>query len=173
MSRPTSEQLKSLFWYDSKTGNLIRKVSTNSNTKVGDTAGRITSAGYRQVSVYGKKYVAHHLIWVYHYNEWPKELDHINRVRDDNRIENLRLATRTQNLYNRLSYKGSKSRYKGVSLHKASGKWCAYHQTPEGSKWLGLFNTEKEAAEVYKKATKGLHKEFSNYNLERYEDEDR
>ena len=164
MSRPTCEQLRSLFRYDSKTGNLIRRVSTNSNTKVGDIAGRITSAGYRQVSVHGKKYVAHHLVWVYHYGEWPKDqLDHINRIRDDNRIENLREATRTQNSFNRLSYKGSKSKYKGVSIHKTSGKWCAYYQASGDSKWLGLFDTEEAAAEAYKKATEKLHKEFANY----------
>ena len=101
---------------------------------------------------------------MYHYGEWPKEfLDHINGIRDDNRIENLREATNQQNQFNRKSKKDSSSQYKGVSWYKLSKKWRAGYQHKSKLYHIGLYETEEEAAEAYRKATEHLHKEYANY----------
>ena len=99
---------------------------TNRRIKIGQQFGTRHIYGYRQGSLKGKRYKEHRLIWLYHYGEWPKEcIDHINGIRDDNRIENLREATNQQNQFNRKSEKDSSSQYKGVSWCKLSKKWRA------------------------------------------------
>ena len=85
--------LKKYIAYDPETG-----VFTRLN---GDKAGGVNSHGYVQVRTYGTRHKAHRLAWLYVYGEWPKGfIDHINGIRDDNRIANLRIATRKQNMAN-------------------------------------------------------------------------
>ena len=76
------------------------------------------------------------------------EVDHINGNRLDNRRENLRLCTRSQNGKNTSSSTGT-SKYKGVSLEKRRGKWRADIGVSGKNKFLGYFETEDEAAHIY------------------------
>jgi hypothetical protein len=93
------------------------------------------------------------------------DIDHINGRRDDNRWENLRQATRSQNLGNRCGNKKASSGFKGVSHDKARDKWDSRIGYGNGkTMWLGLFDTEIEAARAYNQAAYLLHGEFAKLN---------
>lgn len=136
---------------------------TSSRVKAGRQFGRY-DRGYRDGMLKGKSYKEHRLIWLYHYGTWPKnQIDHINGIRDDNRIENLREVTNQQNQFNKKSREGSSSKYKGVDWSKRDKKWQAKYRYNGKRHYLGYYATEEEAAEAYRKATEHLHKEYANY----------
>ena len=111
----------------------------------------------------GKRCKEHRLIWLYHHGVWPKDqIDHINGVKDDNRIENLRECTHQQNQFNRKSY-GKTSPYKGVHWCKRDKRWVAQYKYKSKQYYVGYYETEEEAAEAYRKATEHLHKDYANY----------
>jgi HNH endonuclease len=92
----------------------------------------------------------HHFAWWYTYNECVFELDHINGIRNDNRIENLRSVTRSQNQWNRLTAKG-------YSLNRSKNKYEAHIKFNNKRKFLGLFETEEEARNAYLAAKQIYH----------------
>jgi len=96
----TQKLLQEKFEY--KDGNLIYKIVSSKRKKIGDIAGT-PNKGYIEIQIDGKKNQAHRLIYIYHNGEIPDgfEIDHINNLRYDNRIENLRLLTHSQNCKNR------------------------------------------------------------------------
>lgn len=87
----------------------------------------------------GRACLEHRLVWLMHHDEWPAEIDHINGIRDDNRIENLRLVTRADNMRNSRRRKDNTSGVMGVSWHSATGKWRAYIGGQDGPLHLGMF----------------------------------
>jgi len=85
------KEAKKHFRYDSDTGIIIYR-------KSGKEAGCLRPDGYRQVGVRGKFYLSHRLAWLLHYGEWPiDEVDHLNGIKTDNRIKNMRDVTHQQN----------------------------------------------------------------------------
>lgn len=92
------------------------------------------------------------------------EVDHINGNRLDNRKENLRLCSRLENCKNISTPITNNSGYKGVSLDKRRGKFRAYITIENKQKWLGYFNTAKEAAVKYNEAAIEYYKEFAKLN---------
>ena len=102
--------------------------------------------------------------------EWvsnPEEkrcVDHIDGSRTNNHWENLRYATHSENQRNKRRRKDGSSLYKGVSWDKRSGKWVVRIKTGGVNKNLGLFEIEKEAAEVYNAAALKFYKEFAKLN---------
>ena len=158
----TQDFLKEHFEY--RDGHLWRIKSTSNKAKVGQRFGSYASEGYILGGLRGKYYYEHRLIWLYHYGKWPKEcIDHINGIKDDNRIENLREATKQQNSFNRKSDRGSTSQFKGVSWHKQRKKWRADYTHKGKIYYLGLYETEEAAAKAYRKFTEHLHKDYANY----------
>lgn len=146
-------------------GRLVWKLPTSRSVKRGDMAGSLSSQGYFQLAIMGKKYKAHRVIWALTYNEWPLlHLDHINGVKTDNKIENLREATVAQNLANIKKTKGA-SRYKGVCWNKGKGKWMAQISQRSKQKYLGLFESENAAALAYDVAANEIHGEFAALNF--------
>lgn len=88
MSELTQECVRSLFDY--RDGELYWKVSRGNGMKIGDLAGTVRTDGYRSIQINGKLYLAHRLIFLYHYGYIPKEIDHIDSNPSNNNISNLR-----------------------------------------------------------------------------------
>lgn len=148
----TAEYLRSILNYDQESGVFTWKVSTSNRVKVGDAAGFQGGNGYLLIMVQGRRYKVHRLAWLYMSGEWPKlDIDHINRDRTDNRIENLRDVSRKQNLQNASKRSDNTSGHPGVSWHKASGKWQAKIEHNYKGIHLGLF-TDIEEANAARKA---------------------
>jgi hypothetical protein len=132
--------------------------------KAGDVASHPVKTGYLAVNCVGLRVQAHVAAWVLHYGEWPSgEVDHINGVRNDNRIKNLRLATHTQNAQNQKKKKNNTSGWKGVFLHRSSGLWNARIRINGKEKSLGYFRDVREAAEEYMFAALEHHGEFARF----------
>jgi hypothetical protein len=121
--------------------------------------------GYLGGRIHNKNFFAHRVIWALQYGEWPdRDIDHINGDRADNRILNLRLATRAENARNRGANKGTASLYAGVSWHGASRKWRA-RATIEGRRVsLGLFPREADAALARDQAVRATNDPFVRLN---------
>ena len=163
----TVDLLKHLFDYDKETGNLIWKAPNTNNQKIGDIAGSLTpKVGYIRVGINGKKYYAHRLIFLYHKGYLPKTIDHINCDKVDNRIENLRAVTDSQNQHNRKLNSNNTSGYKGVYYHKPLNKWCAKIRLEYKGIHLGYYKTPEEADAVVRKAREELHGSFANHGDE-------
>jgi hypothetical protein len=106
----TAEQVRELFDYDQQTGNLIWRDNKSGGVMAGQVAGCINARGYRRIRVDQVEYKAHRLVWLHVNGEWPsKQIDHINRNPGDNRIENLRDVTASENLKNRRRWAAAKA----------------------------------------------------------------
>lgn len=153
----TSERLKELLDYDPETGVFTRKPGKGVQGG-GGTAGCPHCNGYWMISVEGKAYLAHRLAWLYTSGHWPKDqLDHINGVRDDNRLVNLRESSSAGNGQNHGLSKASTTGVTGVHWDKSRGKWLAHITVGWRTKHLGRFNTLEEAASARVEAKKRLH----------------
>lgn len=122
--------------------------------------------GYVLVTVgepgWKKEMTAHRIAWFLHYGKWPVELDHKNLIRDDNRLENLREASRSQNACNTVRrHQGArvKSKYKGV--YHDRGRWQAKIKHAGKDMYLGVFRSEEEAHAAYAEAAVRLHGEYA------------
>ncbi len=146
--------------YDPIDGRFTRLIS-RPHSPAGSLADtKLDTYGYRMVRVGGKGYLAHRLAWFMFHGEWPSgDIDHINRDRTDNRLSNLRLATRQQNLRNaRLSSLNSCGS-KGVHLYQGR-YWSAAIWNDGKKKHLGYFDTQELAAEAYRQAAVARDPEF-------------
>ena len=141
----TQDRLKELLHYDPETGVFTRRVSAGGK-KAGSIAGADHNMGYRQISIGGKLYLAHRLAWLYVHGEWPGVcIDHINQVKNDNRIANLRDVPWGVNQENR-TRKANKSGIAGVWLDKKKSLWRVSH----GRNQLGTYRDFFEACCVRK-----------------------
>lgn len=151
------ELVKEFFDYDIETGNLIWKRHKGGVT-VGRIAGNFDDEGYARVRINGKNYKLHSLIWLWCYGEWPeKTLDHIDGNPRNNRIDNLRLATLSENQQNRKHSKNNKSGYPGVCWDKTCNKWKAYIKKDYKTINLGNFTSPEDAYAAYLKGKKKYH----------------
>lgn len=142
------------FTYNKETGEIRWRVAIHrANHKAGDIAGTSDNNGYRILRIDGRGFKAHRVAWLLTYGVWPKSiLDHINKITSDNRIENLREVTYSQNQSN-------SRKFKGVYEGRAS----FYSQiTHDGKKiYLGSFATK----ELAKLAYEAKYKELKNDHL--------
>jgi hypothetical protein len=126
----------------------------------------VKSRGYLHGTIFGKTYLAHRVAWALWSGNWPTmHIDHIDGDHQNNRIENLREASRSQNMQNSKSAKGATSVYLGVSRKSSSGKWCAQIQTEVGKKHIGYFEDEREAARAYDRAALARSPQFARLNF--------
>lgn len=150
--------LKSLLHYCPETGVFTRLVSTNYNAIAGSIAGSVSSDGYLQIQITGKAYQAHRLAWLYMYGAFPpKGLDHKNRIKTDNRIGNLRLATQAENLQNASMLRNNTSGHKGIYWSKRERRWKTQITTNNKRIYLGRFTNLEEAIQARKAAELKYH----------------
>lgn len=148
----TAERLRELLHYDPETGIFIWRVNRARRQTAGKVAGSFASQGYWIIGVEGINYKAHRLAWLYVYGEWPKDqIDHLNGIKDDNRISNLRDVDNVINSHNkRIAMATARNELLGVS--RRNGKW--YSQIKA---FLGYFDTPEEAHEAYLVAKRKIH----------------
>lgn len=152
MRDPSAAVLHRLFDYDPATGNFVRKVSIAPNGKAGRVAGCNHGNGYTKISVCGKQVYAHRLAWIYVNGEIPAgaRIDHINGVRSDNRIANLRLCDDSQNSQNiRAAKSNNACGFLGVYKVQATGKYMAQVKHAGRLIRFGGFETPEEAHAAY------------------------
>ena len=154
-----ADLLRSILEYDESTGLFRWKVRRGKRGLVGSVAGSVQSNGYCHIQIDGRAYNAHRLVWLYFHSVWPiKAIDHINGVRHDNRICNLREATHSFNMQNqRRPSKNNKSGFLGVSWHKHSRKWQASIRAAAVCRHLGYFDAPELAYAAYVAAKRQLH----------------
>lgn len=144
--------LKDILHYDPFSGKLTWRTNRTVTARQGQEAGCIHSNGYRYVIINRKQYLAHRLIWLYQYGFWPEnEIDHANGIKNDNRLSNLRAATRFDNARN---VKKRRSGLKGVQPN-GNGWRVTFQQ-----KYAGQFPTEEEAHAHYCLLAKAKFGEF-------------
>lgn len=158
------ERVRDLFAYDAADGRLVwrKKISPFSSVPVGAVAGTLmTDSGYRCVRIDRTGFYEHRLIWFWHYGAWPTpEIDHINGQRSDNRIENLRVATRYQNARNTKHHRSNKTGARGVIFIRATGLYRASIGVDGRVIQIGHFKTLDAASSAYREAQALHHGEF-------------
>ena len=166
---PYYEKARELLNYNPNTGELTWKESTKGRGHVhkkGDLVGCINGNGYYTTSVTlykkSKALQCHRIAWFIYYGYLPNNIDHINMDRVDNKIANLRDCTNQENMMNRKSFRGSSSKYKGVSFHKRDKKWTAQIRFKGKLRHLGYFDLEADAHKAYERASKEMFGDFHN-----------
>ena len=160
----TSERLKAIIKYNPETG-VFKWIQNGPGRPKSLIAGCVNPKGYRQIMVDKIRYQAHRIAWLITYDVWPEaDIDHINGNRDDNRLCNLRQATRGQNVCNAPVRSDNTSGTKGVSWINRCQKWAATICIKGKIKHLGYFNNLEEAAIKAKEARDQHHGPFANHN---------
>jgi hypothetical protein len=155
----TQQQVIELFDYVD--GNLYWKKAPTRHMHDGQIAGHVDKHGYRNIYISGKRYKMHRLIWLLHYGELPTIfIDHIDANGANSKIENLRLATKSQNALNRGKQANNTSGFKGVSK-TPYGTYGARIMINSKYVSLGYFKNIEDAAEAYKIAAFNHHGEFA------------
>lgn len=158
----TQELVKTLFNY--KDGFFYRKIRTGTSTKLGEKAGYFHKTINRfGVSVNGNYYLNSRIVFLWHHGWLPELVDHKDRNTLNDKIENLRAATRIENNRNSTSRKNTTSQYLGV--HKRYSKWYALISYGGKTYQIGKFETEKEAALAYNEQAKIHFGDFANLNI--------
>ena len=147
--------------FDYRDGSLFWRETLCTKIRIGDLCGYERKDGYRTIYVNGQHNLAHRLIYLWHFGTVPEFIDHINGVKNDNRPENLRPATRAQNGANRSKPASNTSGFKGVSFHKGTGKFKGQIKINGRLIYLGLFSDPESAHAAYIEAAKHIHREFA------------
>jgi len=162
MPKLTQSKLREVLSYDPETGVFLWLVAPNRRFRVGTRAGGIYRVGYRYINLFRRAYLEHRLVWLYVHGEWPvSDIDHINRDPLDNRLANLRVATRSENNANTGLRRNNTSGFKGVSFHKKAGRWQARMTVNGRGRSLGLYATPEAAHAAYAAAAQTVHGEFA------------
>ena len=145
------DELLRTFEYDHDTGNLVWKIHKSSNATPGAIAGN-RHDGYTRIILNRKRYLAHRLIWFFVHGVWPEQIDHINGVKTDNRLENLRNVSHIENMRNQRKPRHNSSGIVGVRWYKKSMKWRACIYVSNKEKFLGDFENLSDAISTRKAA---------------------
>lgn len=158
----TQAGARAWFDYDEETGVFRWKKMACRRFPVGRIAGTKRPNGYMKIGLGGEEMFSHRLAWLYVNGEWPPDqIDHINGIRDDNRIANLRLATNSQNHQNMSASTSNTSGHKGVIFSKQKNRWQARIKVNGHTRHLGFFSDRRDAAAAYLRAADELFAEFA------------
>ncbi len=167
---PPPANLREHVSYDAETGEFTWKKWSRGRGAVGSNAKSIAPNGYGIISFNKRRYMSSHIAWWLVHQEWPSApIDHENRNRADDRIDNLRVGTYGQNITNGPMRKNNTSGYRGVCLDKKQGRWMAYVQPNRTFKFLGYYSTPEEAARVRDVAAVEHFGEFARLNFPKSE----
>jgi len=155
------DRVNEVLSYDPETGFFHWKVKIGDRSPVGKLAGGYAVNGHWRIRIDGHYYFAHRLAWLLMKGVWPAyEVDHKNRVRDDNRWSNLREANHSQNHANCDIRSDNTSGYKGVQFDKQKNKFLAQAYKDGKRVHVGFFDDPAEAHAAYCAKSKELHGEF-------------
>lgn len=136
----THEELKKRLKYNPETGEFLRVLKDGTLKPTGH---QLSAQGYYRIGVGQEVYLAHRLAWFYHYGVWPKQrIDHKNEVRTDNRIDNLRDVSASENGFN-------SSKTHGYTYHSRNRKWVAQIMFKRQHNYIGSFANEEDARMAY------------------------
>lgn len=136
--------------YDPTSGYLWWKVR-GSRRQLNRPAGSPNGSGYTKIGFHGKGYKAHRIAWLLTTGRWPEgQIDHLDGNRSNNRIENLREVSGSDNSRNARMRFDNTSGVSGVGWHKPSKKWFARVYVNRNQKWLGYFDDKDKAERVVK-----------------------
>jgi hypothetical protein len=148
--------------YDPKTGRFWWRVTLSNRAVAGTVAGAFDSKGYRNVMIDGRNYKASRLAWAIMTGEWPPEtIDHRDGNPRNDRWDNLRLATYSQNNTNRRNARNNTTGLKGARPHKITGRYQARIFVNGQHCHLGYFTHAEEAHHAYREAAREHHGEFA------------
>lgn len=164
MTFPTVDRLRQLFSYDATTGVLYWNIPKSNRVKSGDVAGCAKGRVANQhlaVSIDGRSYKVHRVVWCMSTGEWPtSSLDHKDGNPFNNRLSNLRECSSSENSFNRGPQRTNTTGFKGVTLDK-TGKFQAQISVNRRYIYLGRFSTALEAHAAYEKAAIEFHGAFA------------
>lgn len=158
----TLDELKAIVHYDPETGLFTRLVASGARWPAGPVPGSVDRHGHVRLGILRGTFQGHRVAWFYMTGEWPAlGIDHRNRVPNDNRWDNLRLATKSENGANEGLRKNNTSGFKGVTWSKVAGKWMAQIRTHGKKRYLGHYVDPADAAEAYRQAAAKHYGEFA------------
>ena len=160
-SIPSQKILQSLFTY--KDGYLYWKESRARWVQKGSIAGCLRRDNYWQIYINNKPYFAHRLIYMFFYGYVPKQIDHIDNCQSNNKIENLRPASQSQNCLNRKISKQNKTGFKNVSIHSKTKKFRVSIKIQNKQISFGLFDDLELADLVAQEARAKYCKEYARH----------
>jgi len=148
--------------FDYKDGLLFWKSKRN-GIKPNKQAGWLSENGYWYIKVNKQIFRRHRIVFAMHHGFMPEFIDHINGIKNDDKIENLREATKTQNQYNTKLRKNNTSGVKGITWHKRIEKWAIQITVNKKKHHIGYFDDIELAELVIQEARNKYHKEFANH----------
>jgi hypothetical protein len=160
----TREYVMDRLSYDPDTGEFRWRTAGNNRTKVGSVAGHVGPEGYLRISLDGKRIMAHRLAWLIYHGEWPGSfIDHVDENKLNNRISNLRQATKSQNTMNIARRSDNSTGHRGIYYSNNPNrvkKYIAQIAVDGRQKTIGYFMTLEEAIAARKAAVAVLHGRF-------------
>lgn len=154
MRNHSPQRLREVLWYNPFSGEIKWKAGVGSRV-----AGTMTTSGYSRIVFDGVSYAAHHVAWALFKGRWPSEqIDHIDGVRGNNAIANLRECNGAENQQNRGVGRSNKSGFVGVAWHPKQGGWAAKITVNGKVRRLGVYSTPEAAAKRYAEEKRRVHK---------------
>jgi hypothetical protein len=156
-----TELVRSLFDYQD--GCLVWKV--NKGTAIKGSKAHANGNGYLAIKLFGQPYLEHRLIWVWHGNQLNATIDHIDGNPLNNKIENLRMASHSENMRNTKMRSDNKSGVKGVSWCKTKRKWKVQLWFGNKQHYLGRYDSLDMAKHSVETARLKHHLNFANHGI--------
>jgi hypothetical protein len=158
LARVSADRARALLTYESDTGNFRWRTNRKGGARAGSIAGSKMPNGYWKIGIDGREYLAHRIAWLMVHDRWPTdEIDHVNGNPTDNRLSNLREASRVENSQNFKPRRTNSSGHTGVSYSRAMGRWHAQIMIKRRNVHLGYFDTKEAAANAYRSAKTHVH----------------
>ena len=144
--------LKEYLHYDFVTG-IFTRVKSNRKDLISSVAGSVYPKGYVYITLNGYRYMAHRLAWLYVYKVWPNnQIDHINHIRTDNSISNLREVDALGNSRNRSKASNNTTGFNGITWNTKLNKWRVRIAVKRKRIHLGYFSNLTEAIAIQNQA---------------------